>query len=616
MPDTAALQLLTRRATLAPSTFNAEARTVDVIWTTGVDMPRTDHRGAYIERLGLEPSQVDLSRLIGGPVLNSHNRRTVGDVIGAVTAAHVDGARGIATLKFSARADVAPIVEDVRAGILRDVSVGYSVEKWTDSTDEHTGDRVRLAIRWTPQEISFVPVGADPGATTRARKDTPMPDAIDTTDRTQETAEQRAAAVEQTRVEAITEIARSMKLGDIFAAGHARAKTPLEEFRGAAVAEYQRLNPATPNRTQIDVTRDQTFDNPEFARAAMAEGLFARIDPTHKPSPQAREFASLSISEMCREHLRLRGIRTTGIPTSAILLRDFGGAWGVSDFPLILGNTVGRVLLKGYEAAQSGIKQFLARETSARDFRTKRPLKIGEFPNLSLINPQGEFHHGSITESGETYGVLTYGNGLNITIQALTNDDTGAFTDLPVRMGRAAAETEVQLLVDLIQQSSGTGPLMSDGVRLFNSAHGNTAPSGAVISETSLGARTLAMRKQTEIGGKAINLAPAYLLTPADIEVTAKKQLAVIQATQVSNVNVFTNLQLIVESRLTDTKRWYLVASPTIYNGLEYAYLEGQRGPIVETQQGWTVLGLQMRVYEHFGAGFVEYRSWQTDPGA
>lgn len=39
-----------------------------------------------------------------------------------------------------------------------------------------------------------------------------------------------------------------------------------------------------------------------------------------------------------------------------------------SDFPIILGETVGRVLRDAYQAAPSGIRR-LGRQTTARDFR-------------------------------------------------------------------------------------------------------------------------------------------------------------------------------------------------------------------------------------------------------
>lgn len=162
MPD-----LFVRRATLAPQTADAEARTVEAVWTTGAAVRRRDAAGAYLERLSLDPSAVDLSRLIGASVLDAHRQSAVRDVLGTVRDARVDGRQGVATLQFSARPEVDPIWQDVMAGILRHVSVGYTVERWRDDADPATGERIRTAVAWTPIEISLVPTPADPGATIR-----------------------------------------------------------------------------------------------------------------------------------------------------------------------------------------------------------------------------------------------------------------------------------------------------------------------------------------------------------------------------------------------------------------------------------------------------------------
>ena len=160
MADT--MELLARRATLAPASADAEARTVEVVWSTGAPVRRRDMGGPYIERLSLAPEAVDLSRLEGASVLDAHRQTAVRDVLGSVRSAAVDGKRGTAFIQFSARPEVEPVWQDVLAGILRHVSVGYSVEEWAETTEN--GARVLTAVRWTPHEISLVPTPADPGA--------------------------------------------------------------------------------------------------------------------------------------------------------------------------------------------------------------------------------------------------------------------------------------------------------------------------------------------------------------------------------------------------------------------------------------------------------------------
>ena len=74
--------LITRRSTLAPASIDAQARTAEVVWSTGAGVRRRDLSGPYEERLSLAPDAVDLSRLIGASVLDAHRQDAVRDVLG------------------------------------------------------------------------------------------------------------------------------------------------------------------------------------------------------------------------------------------------------------------------------------------------------------------------------------------------------------------------------------------------------------------------------------------------------------------------------------------------------------------------------------------------------
>ncbi len=145
--------LLTRRADLAPASADRDSRTVEVIWSTGAPVRRRDMADRYVERLSLAPKAVDLSRFHGASVLDAHRQSAVRDVLGSVQSAPVDGQRGTALIQFSARPEVEPLWQDVLSGILRHVSVGYSVKKWAETNEN--GERVLTASRWTPHEISL-----------------------------------------------------------------------------------------------------------------------------------------------------------------------------------------------------------------------------------------------------------------------------------------------------------------------------------------------------------------------------------------------------------------------------------------------------------------------------
>ena len=85
---------------------------------------------------------------------------------------------------------------------------------------------------------------------------------------------------------------------------------------------------------------------------------------------------------------------------------------------------------------------------------------------------------------------------------------------------------------------------------------------------------------------------------------------------EVANVNIFSHLQLVVEPRLTNPNRWYIVADPAEIDGLEYAYLAGAPGPQTATEVGFPDLtAVEIKVRTDFGAGFVDWRGWYTNAG-
>lgn len=603
MADT--MELLTRRATLAPATADPDARTVEVVWSTGAPVRRRDMAGPYIERLSLAPEAVDLSRLEGASVLDAHRQTAVRDVLGSVRSAAVDGKRGTALIQFSARPEVEPVWQDVLAGILRHVSVGYSVEDWAESIEN--GARVLTAVNWTPHEISLVPTPADPGA--HIRMETEMTDAT-----TREAADMVPNT--ETRAEAnaeIRSIARIAGLDQSWVDGQIDANADPDTARRAAFEALAKRSAPTIRTEQVRVEMGESQDDPALRARQMGEALYARINPRHDLSEPARRYAYATPVDMAKELLTLRGEFTMALSPASLVTRALHTN---SDFPIILGDTVGRVLRDAYQAAPSGIRR-LGRQTTARDFRAVNKIMLGEAPLLEKLNEHGEIKAGTMAEAREAYKVETWARKIGITRQVLVNDDLGAFADLARRMGQAAAETEARILVTLLEAGSGNGPTMSDGKTLFHADHGNKAGTGAVISDATLSAARLALRTQKGIEDRTIRVTPRNLLVPPALETTAEKWLASIAPATAADVNPFSgSLSLVVEPRLSSATRWYVTADPGEIDGLEFAYLSGAEGPQVESRSGWDVDGMEIRVILDFGAGFIDHRGWFMNAGA
>lgn len=576
-----------RAAAPAASTVDAEARTVEAIVSTGAEV----RRPGFIERLDL--TGADLSRLIGAPVLDAHRSASTSDQLGVVEAAEIRSEGLWVRMRFRSNDAAKAVLTDIADGTLRGLSIGYSVAEWKD--ERRGNDRIRAAIRWTPIEVSVVPVPADAGAHFR-KGNTTMPETLEPTT--------------QTRAEingAIRTIAETAGLTRAWADALIDAEASLDQVRDAALDEMQRRSAAQATRTtRATIGTDNT--DPAVTSTRAGEALFARLNPGHQLSPEAREYAYMTLPEQAAASLRRSGIQTTGMSADTMITRALGH--GTSDFPLILGDTVHRQLRQSYQAAPSGVRP-LARQATAKDFRDKSSISVGDFSPLEKVIEGAEFSYGTIGESAERYRVETFGKMIGVSRQALVNDDLGAFTTLPNKMGIAAAAFESNFLADMVTKN----PAMSDGKTVFHAGHNNLAETGEAPTLTSLSARRLAMRKQTGLGGLLINATPRFLLVGAELETTAEQLLSQINATKTGDVNPFANLTLIVEPRLNGTE-WYLVADPATIDGLEYSYLEGAPGPQVETRVGFEVDGVKFKIRLDFGAGWLDFRGWQKNEGA
>ena len=166
MPEHVDLPLQHRHEVrLLGDSLGTESRTVEVVWSTGAEVRRSDPWTGkpYDEQLSLEPGHVDLSRLMNGaPLLDSHAAYSLAGIIGVVERAWLanglEGPEARAVIRFSERAEVEPLWQDVRAGIIRHVSVGYRVR--TYDVEEDADPPVWRAIDWQPVELSLVGVGA------------------------------------------------------------------------------------------------------------------------------------------------------------------------------------------------------------------------------------------------------------------------------------------------------------------------------------------------------------------------------------------------------------------------------------------------------------------------
>jgi len=583
-----------RSLTPQPTTVDLEARTVEAIVSTFADV----ERGGFVERL--DRSGMDDSRMKGAPVLDAHRAGSTRDQLAVVEAYEMRPEGLWVRIKFRNNDTARTILGDIAEGTVRNLSIGYTVAEWREERDGNR--RVRVATRWTPLEVSIVPVPADPGAHFRNGA-TAMETEEQTVERQTETATETRAAINAE----IRQTADTAGLTRAWADEQIDAGATAEEAARAAIeAMAARSAQATTRSQRAQISVDHT--DPTVVSGYAGEALYGRAHPDHKLSAEARPWAHMTIPDLARDCLRRAGVTATGLATETIISRALHTT---SDFPLILGDTVGRELRRGYQAAQSGVRA-LARQTTARDFRDKRSLMLGEGPMLEKVNEGGEFKYGTVDESGETYNLSTYGKILSVSRQAMVNDDLGAFSQIAPKMGTAAASFEAKQLIELIESN----PAMSDGLAVFHADHGNLAAAAGVINVSSTSAARVAMWRQTGQSGQLIAVTPRYILVPPELQTVAEQLVAEIRATKVEDVVPFADIDVVVDPYLTDTTAWYVVANPAQIDGIEYAYLEGAPGPQIETRAGFEVDGVQIKVRLDFGCGWIDHRGWYKNAGA
>ena len=589
------LNLEIRSAPFAPSTWNAEARTVEAVISTGADVQRRDARGPYTERLDL--SGVDPASLVGLPVQVNHETTTKATV-GVIAAARREGAALVATIRFSAADDARDAVIKVAEGVLRGVSIGYAPQNIRETTE--AGRRIRTAAP-AIREVSLTPIPADAASLIRSNPEmTTHTAAAETVAPPIET-----RAIVNAQIRSIGEIAG---LPTTWADTQIDAEADVTAARAAAFDAMQTRSPTSIRTATVGASND----DPAVIHERQVEALAARMTGA-TPSEAARPYIGWGIHDHARDALTRSGVSGVAMLGREELLTR--AMHTTSDLPSLFTGAGQRVLEPAYQAAQSPLKQ-LGRKRTADDFRGISLIKVGEFSPLQKVTESGEIKALTVGEAAEGYSLETLAGIFNLSRKAVINDDLSAFARWGEMMGQAAAQAEADQLVALLLQSTGAGPVMNDGVRLFHADHGNLAGTPSALSIVSLSAARLAMRMQKGLDGKTpVAIAPKFLLVAPDLETTAEQILAELNAATVSEQNPFAGkLTLLVDPRLT-AKSWYVFADPAINTVLEYAYLSSAQGPQLASRDGWDVLGREFRVILDFGAGAVDHRGAYRNAG-
>lgn len=646
-------------ASITPESLDAERRSVDVVWFTGIDIARYDYfRGEpYILRFDL--AGADLSLLnTGAPVLDNHDTwMGTASQKGVVEKAWRDESEFKATLRFSKRDEVDGLWRDIADKIVQKFSMGVNLLAKKELEQEKGKTRVVVVTKWQPFEISTAPLPADNNTRTLsqeteavesgllAQKEQAMPETVKTTgeeareepkqpppvvvaDEQLNSARETGVTGEKGRITAILRVAKVCGLELSFADKHIAENTSIDAFRKIAIDEQAGRAASNPIRgAHPDILRDEA----DTRRRCMTGALLERFDPGkwlyddrdrefafqakggQRIYDGSRAFSACTLLDIAKECLGSQGINWRMKSRTEIAQLAFQST---NDFPFILADVANKTLRAGYDMVPAMWRLIAARRT-APDFKSVKELTLDSSARLELVRESGEFHRGRLIEGKETWQLATYGKVISITRQAIINDDLGAFTRTPQLMGQEVAMLEADTVFGIITANAN----LADAVPLFHTTHANHVDSGATISIEELGDARLLMLKQTSPGGKNLNITPRYIVAPAALAQLAEQYTSSnYVAAQPSDINPMAGrLTPIIDSRLdaADPKVWYLFADPNTPNGvvLIYAYLEGQEGPYTETRNGFDVDGVEIKIRHDFASAAVDYRGAVKDDG-
>lgn len=641
--ETREVPMLDVRAAPVPSTLDREKRTVTFIASTGARGLRRRFWGEdYYEELEMTEQAIRMDRLNNGaPFLNSHDNWNVSHVLGVVERAWIEDSQLMVEVRFSQREDVEPILQDIADGILRHVSVGYMIHEYQITERQGELDVYR-AVDWEPMEVSVVPMGFDDKAvarshdrktsqaiiTTRADRlttegEATMPTENRTTEapaaplapeqstvtpeevtRAAQEAGRQAVSAERQRVADIQSAVRAAKLDGEFANELIREGLSIDQARERIIDKWAEQDQPEHEIRGVRASVDHGLVN--NLRDAAANAILAR-GGVEALADHGREFANMSLLRLCEDLLARQGVSVRGMSSREIATR----ALSTSDLANIVGAVTNRTLLAGYEnAPRTFVGVF--RQTSTGDFRDINRVRLSGAPALEEVKEDGEFKYGKVTDGKETYSLATYGKILPFTRQTIINDDLDALTRIPMMFGRAAADLESDLVWAILDANAA----LSDGVALFHANHGNLG-SAAAITIASVGAARAAMRKQTGMEGRLINVMPRWLIVGADKETEADQLLATITPNEIAKSvpSSLRSLTPVVEPRLTGNA-WYLASDYNQVDTIEYCYLDGNQGVYIETREGFNIDGIEIKARHDFAAKAIDHRGLYKNPGA
>ncbi len=612
--------------------LNQDARSVSAVLSTEAPVARFDGS----EVLDHGPDAINLERARNGlPLLWAHD---TADLIGIVEDVKIVERKLRGTLRFGNSSRAAEMWKDVAAGIIRSLSIGYSIDE-----SERTGDGIR-AKRWTLYEASLVAVPADIQAGIGRQMETTAM-TTQSTDlkvwQARETERRQAIRAASDMFNFAHDSLRQAELEALRDSALDDANTTVETFStrllelvGRAVSPAgngARMQSEFSGLPRVSAGSTSAEKTASAIKNALAVRSGVERDPNVIAEVNASGMRGQSLLTHGREHLRSMGVDTSRLSDKQIADYMLGRAapfvrsgltpsHGVSDFSALMLDVANKNLAMGFQEAPETWRPWV-KSMSASDFKLHYVLGMSGYGDLDVVPEHAEYKYGTFSDVRESSSLRTYGKLFSITRQAIINDDTAAFTQVPALMGRAAS----RMIGDECYSVLTSNPTLSqDSLALFHATHGNyVSTGGSAPSVTSLDAGSAAMGTRTDPAGNTLNIAPRYLIVPRALEATARTLAAATYdpagTAGTLKPNPFNGrFDVVADARLDafNAAGWFLAADANIFPGVVLLLLDGVETPYVEAEPLFIVDGVSYKVRIDCRAFAVDYRPLYYNDGA
>jgi len=297
-------------------------------------------------------------------------------------------------------------------------------------------------------------------------------------------------------------------------------------------------------------------------------------------------------------------------------------AFSTMSLPIALGLSANKLALDAYRNSPASWRSF-CKIASLKDFKEHSMIRIHWGGQFQRVAAGGELKHGTIGE--ETFRLTghTFGEILKIDRTSIINDDLGAFTGTAEALGRAAARSVSDLVFECLLKNlepDGTTPFFTEG-------RGNLLTgAGTALGLDALAAAVSDMVSRTDKDGRIIDLRPAVLLVPPELDIAAREVLTSQQTARYVSSGaggdrlptgnpMFGQVELCVEARLSNSgfannsdASWYLFSRPS--DGcVVLGFLGGVEAPVIEqVDLEADVLGVGFRGFLDAGVSLADFR--------